>query len=216
MKGATTLPARGTDWRRALLQVTPLALPLAMLGVFALLPRLLGAVPGYFAGFCVWWAACFGLARLFGVQAPFAPPRALGRPLTWVLLGWALPITYALAFPRAVSHATLTVVLASAAIAAINGVAEETLWRGAFVSAFPGDRWRGVVWPALGFAAWHFAPQLVFENRFAGGSWSLVGFSLALGLAWGEALRRTRALWLVALFHVLLDFSGLGARLYFS
>jgi hypothetical protein len=70
--------------------------------------------------------------------------------------------------------------------------------------------------PAVGFAIWHFAPQTVFANTYPGGASSLVIFALLVGLSWGEVVRRTGRLRTVMGCHVLLDFSGLGARLYLS
>jgi hypothetical protein len=60
------------------------------------------------------------------------------------------------------------------------------------------------------------APQTVFPNAYPGGAWSLVVFSLLLGLSWGEVVRRTGNLTVVMVCHVLLDSSGIGGRLYFS
>jgi hypothetical protein len=200
--------------RRAFLLCAPIALPLLMWPVFVLLPRLLGTRPGYFAGFVVWWACCAAFALACG-SLRFTARAAPLRASTLVLLLWPLAVSFAFAFPRVVASATVPIVLSSAALALVNGGAEEWLWRGAYAQAFGHNRWLGVVWPAIGFAAWHFAPQTVFASRYPAGAWGLVMFSFLLGLSFGEVAWRTRSLWPVVVAHVLLDFSGLGGRLYF-
>ena len=55
-------------------------------------------------------------------------------------------------------------VLATAAgVAVVNAAGEELLWRGLFVAAFPDDPVCG--WPAVGFTAWHLAPQAVLPSH---------------------------------------------------
>jgi len=201
--------------RRALLLITPAALPLIMVPVFRVLPALLGARPGYFAGFVVWWACCAALALACGTLPLGARPATLKGPVVPLLL--VLPLAaLAFMFPRVLPQATLAVVLASAALAVVNATCEELLWRGAYAAAFPRDRLLGAVWPAIGFGVWHFAPQQVFASHTPGATGSFVAFAVVLGLCFGEAALRLRTLWPLVAAHALLDFSGLGARLYLS
>jgi len=123
-------------------------------------------------------------------------------------------LVYAYEFPRVVGAATPAILIGSAAIALVNGALEELLWRGAFLDLFAHRRILGYLYPSVGFALWHFAPQSIFPNRAPGGSVSLVAVSLALGLVWGFVARRTRSIRWTVIAHVLFDFSGLGARLY--
>jgi membrane protease YdiL (CAAX protease family) len=131
-----------------------------------------------------------------------------------VALVWPLLLGFGVAFPAAVRGADGLLVGLSILIATVNGTLEELLWRGAFVAEFPDDPWRGHVWPAVGFAVWHYAPQVVFPNRMPGGATSLVAVCLVLGLSWGWVARRQRSIRWTALVHVLFDASGLGARMY--
>jgi membrane protease YdiL (CAAX protease family) len=101
-------------------------------------------------------------------------------------------------------------------IALVNGSLEELLWRGAYVSVFPESWFFGLFYPAIGFAVWHFAPQAVFPSRAPGGNLALVVVAGLVGLMWGwVALQSGSILW-TTVSHVLFDFSGLGARVYFS
>ncbi|MGE5577491.1 MAG: CPBP family intramembrane glutamic endopeptidase [Syntrophothermus sp.] len=101
-------------------------------------------------------------------------------------------------------------------VALVNGTLEEVLWRGLYVATYPGRLWPSYLYPALGFGVWHYAPQSIFPNSFPGGSTSLVLFAVGLGLMGGWVARRTGSVRWTTVSHVLLDFSGLGALLYFS
>lgn len=95
--------------------------------------------------------------------------------------------------------------------AVANGVAEEVLWRGTFVSAFPSDRLRGFLYPALAFAAWHVSPTSVL-----GSTLQLVLGGAFIGLAYGWVAWRTRSIRLTTIFHVLTDFTGLIGVFYLA
>src|ERR671923_70617 len=43
--------------------------------------------------------------------------------------------------------------------------AEELLWRGTYMDAFPDNVWYGAGWPWVGFTIWHLAPQLILGPR---------------------------------------------------
>jgi hypothetical protein len=149
-----------------------------------------------------------------GVRTLYGRPIARAR---WFdVLGLAVPsvLGFGYAFPRALPTATLPVIAASAALALVNGTLEELLWRGAYISVFPESRLLGWFYPALGFAAWHFAPQSVFPNRAPGGALSLVAVSAVVGLLWGRIAMKNRSIRWTSVAHVVFDFSGLGARLY--
>jgi hypothetical protein len=49
---------------------------------------------------------------------------------------------------------------------------------------FTGRTWLAVLWPSLGFALWHFAPQSVLSNSMPGGAWSFVLVAGLVGLGW--------------------------------
>jgi membrane protease YdiL (CAAX protease family) len=91
-------------------------------------------------------------------------------------------------------------ILAAIPLATINGFCEELLWRGLYVRAFPSSPWLGMVFPAAGFALWHFAPQLVYpaENMA-----SFVVSTLFLGLAYGFIAYRTGSAKWPAISHSL-------------
>ncbi len=113
-------------------------------------------------------------------------------------------------------YATLPIVLASAAIAAVNAAGEEILWRGTYVRVFPGRRLLGHIYPALGFGVWHLAPQRVFPNPHPGGALSFVFVASLWGLLYGWVAQRTGSIRWTTLSHCLLDLSGLGATIYFG
>jgi membrane protease YdiL (CAAX protease family) len=107
-------------------------------------------------------------------------------------------------------------VLASALQALINASAEELLWRGTYLAVFPNSPALGYLYPTVGFAVWHYAPQVVFPSRYPGGRTSFVLSAGLFGLIWGRVASRNGSVGWSLVSHVLLDFSGLGARIYFE
>lgn len=190
--------------------------------VFSLAGAALGARAGYFAGFLFYWIVwCLLLpALLLGgrLRAGFRP---VGRPLgakPWlalVLLLWPLALGFGYAFPQALPKAGWLVVAASLALALVNAVLEELLWRATYLAAFPGSAFWGWLYPSLGFAVWHYAPQAVFPSAAPGGATALVIVAGLVGLGWGYVARATGTSRWTAASHALFDFSGLGARIYF-
>jgi membrane protease YdiL (CAAX protease family) len=181
----------------------------------------LGAVPGYLAGFVFYWLVwCAGLPLLvLGGDAlalfrpaarPFGHPRWIGL----LAVGAPLVLGFGYAFPRAVTTASPAIVALSLLLAIVNAPLEELLWRGAYLRVFPSSAPLGWLYPSLGFAVWHFAPQSVFANSVPGGAVSLVLVAGVFGLGWAYVARSTGSLLAVALAHALFDFSGLGGRVY--
>jgi len=68
----------------------------------------------------------------------------------------------------------------------------------------------------VGFAVWHYAPQVVFPSRYPGGATAFVASAGLFGLLWGRVAYRDGTIGRSLISHVLLDFSGLGARIYFE
>jgi hypothetical protein len=209
--------------QQIVLLLTPPLLLATTYGVYRLLVPRLGRRGGYLAGFLFYWLGwCLilplallgpqGIRDLFRVDLP-----GLGQPWWLALSFLVIPLLlgFGYAFPRALrAKPGWRSVVISVAIALVNGILEEVLWRGAYVSLFP-DQWLlAVLYPAVGFGVWHFSPQSVFPNRAPGGNLSLVLVAAILGLLWGWVAYASGSIgWTVA-SHVLFDFSGLGGRVY--
>jgi hypothetical protein len=58
---------------------------------------------------------------------------------------------------------------------------EELLWREMFVEEFPDDVLRGALWPLVGFALWHLAPQIILPSRR--GRWPFLAGATVVGAA---------------------------------
>jgi membrane protease YdiL (CAAX protease family) len=209
--------------RRAVLIATPPLLLATTWMAFQLAAALLGQGTGYLAGFLFYWIVWCGLLPLaiLGPRRVAALFRSTTRPFgdqPWlgvVILGAPLALGFSYAFPRALPHATAAIIALSLLIAIVNATAEEILWRGTYAAVFRDSRLWGWLYPTLGFAVWHFAPQSVFPNPAPGGSTALVVVAGIVGLGWGWLARRTNTIRWTVLAHVAFDFSGLGARLYF-
>jgi hypothetical protein len=198
--------------RRATL-AAPVAVPVTMTAVFALLRRRLPRRAAYSAGFAVYWAGWCAAFPLW-VLGPDGVVRALrsGRrpdPVDVALL--AFPVAGAfgaelLPHRRLVDRRVATVMIGTATV---NAVGEELLWRGTFLDQFPGDIVAGALWPLAGFTVWHLAPQVILPSS-RGRAAFLLGAAV-VGAACTAAAWRTGGLRNVLLPHVLTDACGVRA-----
>lgn len=207
--------------RKALL-VMPLVLLLTTYLAFQEFVTWLGFKAGYFAGFAFYWAVWGLLFPLWalggqGLRTLFRDVRPrLGKP------GWVGAVLLALppllagltVFPAKLPQATPLVVLVSFVLALVNGTLEEVLWRGAYIKAFSDRVGLGYLYPSLGFALWHLAPQAVHPIAMPGGVAAFIAGALFLGLCWGWVAWRTGSIRWTVVSHVFTDFLGLGALVY--
>jgi membrane protease YdiL (CAAX protease family) len=112
-----------------------------------------------------------------------------------------------------IRDADRTMLATSAAVGVVNATLEEALWRGVYITYWPDDPWLGVVWPALGFGAWHAAPQVIHRSPM--GTTRYVIAATALGLSWGWTAWRSRSVRAVLASHAVTDASGVGNARYF-
>jgi membrane protease YdiL (CAAX protease family) len=177
---------------------------------------------GYFAGFVFYWVVWGLLFPLWILRsqellALFRDvyPR-LGKPAWLGVVLLALPPLLAgtTVFPVKLPLASWSVILGSAGLALVNGTLEEVLWRGLYVRRFTGRIVLGYLYPALGFAFWHLAPQAVHPITMPGGVAAFIAGALFFGLCWGWVAWRTGSIRWAVVSHVLTDFLGLGATIY--
>jgi len=173
----------------------------SMLPIFRLGTALFGWQAGYLLGFAVYWAVwCLGVPLALlgrgGFMSIWQERSALFSRGNWpaalvfvIITGVTIGM-YGAEFSRA----RLLLILVAIPAAVLNGICEELLWRGLYVSAFPDSPWLGILYPALGFAFWHLAPLQIFPA--AGGWLPFVISTLFLGLAYGFiAYRNGSARW---------------------
>ncbi len=190
---------------RSWLLVLPFALVPGMAGCFTLAAEWLGAEAGYLLGFGLYWLVwCLlvprallgkaGLATLLRDRARlFSRANWLAASL-WLVVTLSAVFLYAGSFLRAPP----ALILLAAPLATINGLCEELLWRGLYARCFPRNPWLAIVYPAVGFALWHLAPQVVFPAD------NVAGFVLAtfpLGLSYGFIAYRTGSARWTAVSH---------------
>jgi len=108
------------------------------------------------------------------------------------------------------------VLLSSAALAIVNAIAEEILWRGIYPRVFPRQLVRGYLYPAVGFALWHLVPQSIHKSRMRSGTKAFLAGAFFIGLGHGWVAWRTRSIRWTVLTHILIDFLGLGGLIYFG
>jgi membrane protease YdiL (CAAX protease family) len=179
---------------------------------------------GYLAGFCFYWI-CWCLLFSFWIIGPkniksiyqfkkdaLSPKIGLLIPLLTIF-----PVmTFIASFLPFFRHAGAGIILLAFLFALINGIAEELLWRGALVAAYPSGIWRGYLYPTLFFGAWHIAPELVLPNPLSGGALSFIGGALVMGLAWGWIAWRSRSILLTTISHILTNFFGFVGFIYMN
>jgi hypothetical protein len=218
---ARVLPYRlSIDGRQAIALALPVAVPVAMVATFQVTRDRLGDQWGYVAGFGAYWATCAGLSfALLGrrrvrhlfrdVDPRLTKPVAVGL----ILLGWPAVGAITTRFIPEIGGATPAMLGTILGVAVANAVLEEVLWRGVYITLWPTNPWLGWFWPAVGFAAWHFAPQVVHPSSMGPGVFVVASFFL--GLSWGWVAFQTGGLRLVTISHIFTDGSGIRSALYF-
>ena len=208
------------DGRRLVALSLPVAVPVAMTAAFALAGDRLGQRGGYLAGFGLYWASCGALSFAILGRARMrqsvrdARPR-LGKPavLGAALLLWPPAGAIATRLVPDLRDATPAMVATAISIALVNAVLEELLWRGVYITLWPDNPWLGWVWPAVGFGAWHLAPQVIHPSPL--GPLAYVIAATALGLSWGWVAWRSGSIRWVMVSHVVTDASGIRNALFF-
>lgn len=193
--------------RLGILLALPFLLYAVMGALFGVLPHWVGDRTGYLIGFACYWLL-FGLAvpaalagkgrfaNLLKDRAPLFCRQNWSAALLWLVVVGVTLVMYGEQF---ISAPTLLILLAIP-LATINGFCEELLWRGVYVNAFPTNFWLAVIYPSIGFALWHFIPQIIYPAE------SRVGFVLStlfLGLVYGFIAHRTGSAKWTALSHSL-------------
>ena len=218
MSVATISRSFGT--REVVALAVPAVIPPMMAAVFSAAGSTLGAHRGYLLGFGAYWATCgalaLGILRRRRIAALFADrrPRAPRSRALWLaLLAWPAAGAVATRFLPELRDATPLMVITSLGVASVNAVVEEVLWRGVYVTLWPNSAILGWVWPAIGFGAWHLAPQVIHPSALGPLVFTIA--ATVLGLSWGWVAWRTGSLRWVSVSHVMTDGSGLKSSLFF-
>lgn len=199
------------------------SLPILLLAstavVFTSAAKWLGTELGYVIGFLfydVFWCLLIpylvlGKDHFFSVFKEDAP---LFRKKNWWLILLLFSTTLG-AFAMLLSHnipdTPLLLILISIPVAIITGTCEEILWRGMYIKVFPRKVLSGWIFPSLGFAIWHFSPQLIYPAQISGGAVAFVGMTFFLGLCYGLVALKTGSCKWTALSHSIngiFDFGG--------
>jgi membrane protease YdiL (CAAX protease family) len=221
---ATQATQAGRTSKQYILLIVPPVLILVMYLAYQGFVAMWGAKVGYFAAFSLYWIAGCLLLPLWilgrdGVLSLFQRVREpLGQPL-WLgatLLIWPPLLAGLTVLPVKFPQLTFAIVAGSAGLALVNATLEEVLWRGAYIRTFPQEKLWGWIYPSIGFSLWHIAPLSVHNNPMPGGMYSYLLSALVIGLSYGWVAWRTGSIrWTVA-SHVLMNFLGMGATLYFA
>lgn len=200
--------------------VASLVIPLLLLPsasfVFRFASSKFGKEKGYLVGFGFYWFFwCLAIPWLLtGKDFPslLTDRLPLFSQSNWpaALLWLIVTVVSLLMYVKSFVKAPLTLILLAIPLATLNGFGEEILWRGLFVWAFPGNPWLGILYPAVGFALWHLAPQSIFPAE------NVPGFILStffLGLAYGFIAASTGSAFWTAISHSLGGILAVGGLL---
>jgi hypothetical protein len=188
-----------------------------MVGIFTLFAHWLGDQAGYLLGFGFYWLLwCLMIPRILLGKAEFATILHDRAPLfsraNWpaALLWLTVTLVAVFMYTGEFVRAPPILILIAVPLATLNGCCEEILWRGLYVRCFPHNPWLAILYPAVGFALWHVAPQMIFpaENMF--------GFVLStffLALPYGYIAWRTGSARWTAISHSLSEILALSGSL---
>lgn len=201
------------------------ALPFLLLGstafVFVTLAQWLGKEWGYVLGFLFYdgfWCLLVPLLLLGKERflSVFAESDRLWQVKYWWLILLLLSTTAgALGMLSAhdLAKTPWMLVLIAIPTAIITGTCEEILWRGMYVKVFPKQVFAGVLYPTLGFAAWHLAPQLIYPAQMPGGMFAFAGLTFFLGLCYALVAYKTGSCKWTAISHSLNGILDIGGAL---
>lgn len=203
---------------RMILLPLPLVLLGTMLFVFQIGVTAFGKEIGYLLGFAWYWGIwCLGLplamlgwtdlVTLLQESSPLFSQRNWFAAVIFVVIMVVTLGMYGAEFSRA--GAILILVAIPAAV--VNGICEELLWRGLYVREFPTSPCLGILYPAVGFAAWHIAPLQIFPA--VGGWFPFVTSTFFLGLAYGFIAYRSGSARWTAVSHSLNGILALSGML---
>ena len=214
---------RGFSKVQILLLVLPWVLLASTYFIFDTLAKMLDLKLAYFIGFIFYWVFwCYlvpvcvlGINTFKNVFQRVVHP--FGKPYWIGILLLTLPplLAFSTVFIKKLPDANLIIILGSLAIAVINATGEEILWRGVYIEEFPNNIFWGYLYPSIGFALWHISPQIVVESKMPGGVYAFVLGALFLGLCWGWVAYKTKSIRWSVYSHIITDFLGLGATIYF-
>ncbi len=100
-------------------------------------------------------------------------------------------------------ESTLLMMLIAIPMSLWNGLLEEILWRGAFIRLFPKKLFCGVIYPAIGFGAWHLGPFLATEPWNIEQVFILLGGGAIFGLCWNYIAMKTGSIRYTVYSHIL-------------
>ena len=207
-------------YKQVALFILPLILTPSCVFVFKWAAATYGNKAGYFIGFLFYWLFWCILTPIWLIGGKTTLHYFSFKLYTFnwqVVACLVVPLifVYVYAFPAALQHANAFIIICSLLISIVNATAEEVLWRGVYLHVFKDNKWLSVLYASIGFAVWHYAPQVVYVNKRPGGAHSFVLFSFCLGLCYAYVANKQKSILWTTIAHVLFDFAGLGASVYF-
>ncbi len=214
------------SWNQIALLIAPWLLVATTYLVYQLLERRFGKKRSYLGGFLFYWilwCMLFPLALLGPqtlVQLFRCAPSPFGHP--WWLGAFCLIapplVAFVFLFPTAMRKASVKLMLVSALLAIVNGPLEEVLWRGAYLTLFPGQFWLALLYPKrriCPLAPGSHVNRSPRRRRPRGQSRTGRGGVLSR-ISVGMGREQHGVILWTAIAHILIDFSALGWDVLFT
>ena len=178
-------------------------LTIMMLGVFQFFASFLGRETAWYCGFWVYWPLWCILfpSWLLGWNKwkELFRHKKFNKPL-WLVFIFPIVMTFIGRFVMSYDQADLWGRILLFFMAFANGIMEEVLWRGVFITLFPGNIKWSVIWPTIWFALWHLAPGSI---SISFSPWVLMAGAAVFGACWGWLAMKSKSIRWSAISHIL-------------
>ena len=185
--------------------IAPLVLIGVMIPIFRWLADALGETLGWYLGLIIYWVlwgAIFPFLMIGreAVKKLIAPQRLTSRIFLMVLFPIVMASLYQLIPGLEYEKQSVWIGLLYVSTTFGNGFFEEVLWRGVYMTMFPGNPMFRYIWPGILFALWHYAPVSVHGD---GNVLPMVIGSGLFGFYLSFLAKQTGSIWWSIVAHTL-------------
>lgn len=185
--------------------LAPLVLIAMMQLIFQSLSRTFGERIGWYLGLVLYWLIWGGAFSWWvigreNIRRITRPQKLTPKIFLLVLFPLLLAALYKFVPGMGYEKPNPWIFLLLLTTPVANGFFEELLWRGVYMSLFPGNLVFRIVWPSIWFALWHFVPGSVSSN---GNVIGLIFGSGLMGFYLAFLAKKTDSIWWTIVMHTI-------------
>jgi membrane protease YdiL (CAAX protease family) len=185
--------------------IAPLVLIGMMYPIFQFMSRVFGDRMGWYIGLVMYWIIWGGAFSwlMIGRQSIgkiIRPKKLTLRILLLILFPLLMATLYKFIPGMEYDKPSVWIFLLLVSTNFGNGFFEELLWRGVYMSLFPGSLMFRIIWPSIWFALWHYVPGSVIAN---GNVIGLIIGSGLMGFYLSFLARKTDTIWWTIVTHTI-------------